>query len=162
MFLLMLRILWGGLIRLGWQQITKRYFGIKLVDDHDKYQVHHIIPQALFDKKKYPSAGKILSCHGIDQDDFSNLIGLPKHSNSHPRKKEKHFGNAEHRSRHQGYSNAVSDAIIGIGKIKNCTIQLSKIKALQTILRTELRRGNIYLMDGSKVNWSNLLRAKGF
>ena len=131
--------------------------------NRSKYQVHHIIPQAVFSggsNARYKSASTILKCNGMDQDSFVNLIGLPKDVNDNPRGNSPWFGSSQHNSSHDGYSGAVADAIVRIGRIKSCSLQKARLLNLQQSLRRGLDSGQILMpkLGATKVDWDFYLR----
>ena len=127
--------------------------------NRDKYQVHHMFPQDLYKKDKVK---QILNCHGMGKDDLNNLIGLPKNENDNPRKNSPWFGTSQHNSKHDAYSQAVSNAIKRIGSKGNCVQQKYKLMLLQKTLR-RLLSSNQPIMSNLNANmgqWTILL--KGF
>ena len=112
--------------------------------NRDKYQVHHIFPQELFrGENKNVAAKAILNCHGFDQDNIHNLIGLPRYVNDNPRGGEMWFGHSAHRSNHKTYTDAVRAAIEKIGSNTKLTCRQAKasLLLLQRGLRASLQKG---------------------
>ena len=122
----------------------KTFWGKVGNKDREKYQVHHIFPQELFaGKGKNATAKTILDCHGFNQDNIHNLIGLPRYANDNPRGGEMWFGRSAHRSSHTDYTNAVRVAIEKIGSNTKLTCRQAKasLLLLQRGLRTSLQKG---------------------
>ncbi|WP_436127210.1 AHH domain-containing protein [Acidovorax sp. LjRoot117] len=110
--------------------------------ERDKYQVHHIIPQAVYDKHT-----ALMNCAGIKKDEPDNLIGLPKKAEHAGTRTGRYFGTSPHNTSHSEYSKAVNSALNKIAKLPTCAAKKAGAKALQETLREALRRKGSPLMN---------------
>lgn len=85
---------------------------------------------------------------------------MPKDASDNPRVKNSWFGKSQHNSSHNDYSDAVSDAIVRIGRAKSCAVQKSKLLSLQKTLRRGLVDGKILMptLGATKADWDLYLR----
>ena len=122
----------------------REYFWKHVGDGHrDKYQVHHIIPQNIFNNKKY---SKMLACAGMEKDGADNLIGLPRKQENAGLRTGRYFGQVQHNSSHGGYDDAIAFSLDAIGKIKDCKLRKAALHGMQETLRSALRRKQNTLM----------------
>jgi RHS repeat-associated protein len=103
----------------------------------DKYQVHHIIPQAVW--KKHQAFFDYMK---MDKDSMSNLIGLPKTPDAVGLRSERQFGTSLHNNNHGGYSAAV-DALVDRISNANMTCRQKKVAlaGMRGTLRQSLKQG---------------------
>jgi RHS repeat-associated protein len=103
----------------------------------DKYQVHHIIPQAVWKKHQ-----AFFDCMKMDKDSMSNLIGLPTSPEAVGLRPERQFGSSLHYSSHEAYSTAV-DAVVTRISNSNMTCRQKKVAlaGMRGALRQSLKQG---------------------
>lgn len=131
--------------------------------DDKHYQVHHIIPQEMFDKK-YTA---LLKCAGIEKDGMSNLIGLPTHREASGFRRGNNFGTSLHNNNHTAYSDEIADKLKEIQRLKhtgviNCKQAAARIRRMQVKLRAALK-SNAPLMSAegsSEAYWNSVLKGR--
>jgi hypothetical protein len=121
----------------------------------DKYQVHHIIPQAVWEKHQ-----AFFNCMKMDKDSVSNLIGLPKTPEAVGLRPERQFGTSLHNSKHDAYSTAV-DAVVTRISNSNMTCRQKKVAlaGMRGGLRAALKQGTPLMKNqgSTDASWISIL-----
>ncbi|WP_436127209.1 AHH domain-containing protein [Acidovorax sp. LjRoot117] len=91
----------------------------------EKYQVHHIIPQKIYDKH-----ASLMSCAGIEKDGPDNMIGLPNKAEYAGTRTGRYFGTSMHNTSHSAYSNSVDKALTAVSKLPTCAAKKAGAKAI--------------------------------
>jgi RHS repeat-associated protein len=122
----------------------------------DKYQVHHIIPQAVWEKHQ-----AFFNCMKMDKDSMSNLIGLPKTPEAVGLRPERQFGTSLHNSKHDAYSTEV-DAVVTRISNSNMTCRQKKVAlaGMRGGLRAALKQGTPLMKNqgSTDASWISILR----
>ena len=122
----------------------------------EKYQAHHIIPQAIYDKN-----AALKSCADIGKDEPDNVISLPTKPENAGTRTGRYFGVAMHNTSHSAYSNSVDKALTAVSKLPSCAAKKAGAKAIQETLREALRRsGNpvVKSQGSTEAAWDEILK----
>ncbi|MBD9668531.1 RHS domain-containing protein [Variovorax sp. VRV01] len=127
------------------------------------YQVHHVIPKSA---SSVAAAKKL--CPNFDVHNVDNLIALPKDSSvAQINGNGAGFGKTTHYGYHAGYSAAAEVAMAGAARFKgNGGSGCTKLKVVQTALRTQLSNGGLTMygnqhpngVPGVTTDWKNSIK----